>query len=180
MIAYCFAKVLIRWFSTFYMMYLNIDNCSVKEREINEQIKDNKFYKHTYYDHILIRFHSIYISMYIGSPPSSAMTMKLYWNSPLCSLKSWKTLNFQRMNIITIVVNFIISLNLSAVINIMQPQFLFLLITYLWRKKKKMPCGLILYIIKLFDHLLGQIWFCLIEQFAGAFLIRSPFNVSHV
>ena len=99
---------------------------------------------------------------------------------PLCSLKSWKTLNFDRMNIITIVVNFIISLNLSAVINIMQPQFLFLLITYLWRKKKKMPCGLILYIIKLFDHLLGQIWFCLIEQFAGAFLIRSPFNVSHV
>lgn len=177
MIAYCFAKVLIRWFSTFYMMYLNIDNCSVKEREINEQIKDNIIYKH-----IWPRTYPFpqYISMYIGSPPSSAMTMKLYWNSPLCSLKSWKTLNFQRMNIITIVVNFIISLNLSAVINIMQPQFLFLLITYLWRKKKKMPCGLILYIIKLFDHLLGQIWFCLIEQFAGAFLIRSPFNVSHV
>lgn len=177
MIAYCFAKVLIRWFSTFYMMYLNIDNCSVKETEINEQIKDNIIYKH-----IWPRTYPFpqYISMYIGSPPSSAMTMKLYWNSPLCSLKSWKTLNFDRMNIITIVVNFIISLNLSAVINIMQPQFLFLLITYLWRKKKKMPCGLILYIIKLFDHLLGQIWFCLIEQFAGAFLIRSPFNVSHV
>lgn len=131
MIAYCFAKVLIRWFSTFYMMYLNIDNCSVKETEINEQIKDNIIYKH-----IWPRTYPFpqYISMYIGSPPSSAMTMKLYWNSPLCSLKSWKTLNFQRMNIITIVVNFIISLNLSAVINIMQPQFLFL---FIFMKEKK-------------------------------------------